>query len=196
MRKKIIICILGLSVSVLNFISCGSTPKFSGKGDFCALIVDEKNQPVNQVILDCYKNGIEIGKGISNENGMVLIENIYGGKYDIRLRKTGYEKLEKQQVTFSDRSSVFCFQLRSGDSILDEVELKYGDRKYEEGIEKLNKLYFEKQDYVNMLFSYYKAYGLLKLGRKKEAGVELKKIDHQKNFSVDKAKLIRLLEDK
>lgn len=186
----------GLLLFVLNFLtSCGSTPKFSGKGDFCILVIDENNQPVNQVVLSCYKNGVEMGTGISNENGLILIENFSGGKYEIKGLKSGYGIGEKMPVNFSSRNDVFCFQIRSGDSVLDEVEKYYENGGYEEGLECLNNLYFEKKDYVYALICYYKAYGLMKLGRKKEAVGEIKKIEHVKQFHVDLTKLKKVLEE-
>lgn len=180
-------------ILVWFLISCRSTPKFTGSADLCGLVIDDKNQPVEEMIISCRNNGIEIACTQTNESGLFIVENLSSGTYEIYACKSGYEKLEKVLVKFSSRDNVYCFQVSSGDVLLDEVEQLFSKKKFDDGLLRLEKLGYEQNDSVNALVCFYKAYAYAVQGKKKESQKELKKIsgmDKNQAFDLSAVKKI------
>lgn len=112
---------LYLCAAVLLFSACASKPKFEGIGDLCGLIVDEKNRPVSDFVVYCNQDLTLFQSAVTNSNGIFVIHNVPSGNYYFTGQKDGYAKL-KEQYFFSNRTDIFCCQLKSLDGVFETVE--------------------------------------------------------------------------
>lgn len=163
-------------------VSCSSVPKFLGEAKMCCMVLNEKNEPVNECVGILKKNGVVIGKNISDEKGYLFFDNVKSGDYEVLIRKEGFEEKKYDKVSFYNRGKIICFQVKSKDCLFDEIELLINEKKYEEAIAVLGTVCFSKNSCVEVLVKLYKLYAYLSLGEKKLAAIEfygLKKIERE-----------------
>ena len=113
-KKKLLFALLTLSVFFL--FSCGST-KFEGEAVFVGRVSDMAGKPVeNYHILLC--NGRET---LTDSAGMFFFRDVPSGFYHLSGGGDGWESFA-ENVEFSDRRMVICVQVRSLDSLIDEID--------------------------------------------------------------------------
>ena len=86
MRKITYLAYMILISFSMLFWSCASKPKFTGKGDLCGLIVDEKNKPVSDFVVYCTacEPNLQIVKPvITNESGLFVFFDVPAGSYHL-----------------------------------------------------------------------------------------------------------------
>ena len=195
MNKKntIFICYSGFLLFVLFFSSCKTVPKFSGESDFCGLVIDENDNPVEGAFVSMKKGGI-VKNTYTNNRGIFVIDDIQSGIYDFEFEKTGYEITTVENVLFSDIKKVFCFKINSKERIFSEIEYLFSNQQYEKAFFVIEKLKTEKKSNLYNLCCLYKSYGYYKMENKRAAKVEIGKI--KKNCCFDFSELKNRLEDK
>lgn len=142
----------------LLLAGCASTARFNGKGDFCGLIVDEENRPVENFFVQLWNNGLPSGSAVTNGSGIFVVENVPAGSYRIYGKKRNYERLDDRNVDFFSRGKFFCFQTRSAECVFDAVDGLIGTERFSEAKDLLERLEIEKQSVCETVWLCYMAY--------------------------------------
>lgn len=186
--------ILGITLlGLLLLESCASTPKFSGKGDLCGMIVDEKNVPVKDFVITCVSSKGNIGKAVTNEGGVFAVKDMPAGKYSISGEKVGYARITGEHFTFDSREKFFCCKVNSSRAAMDAAENQLKCGNYELAIKLLDEIYCEKDSVEEVSVWIFQAYAHIKAGNKKEAQKYISKLKKNK-FSKDSSLVITLEE--
>jgi len=119
-----------LLLSILCF-SCASHPDFEGYGDLCGMIIDEKNQPVDNFVVYYSKAPFLNKSTVTNESGIFVFHNVPSGQSVISGEKKNFSRLKDSDYYFCDRSDIICFQVNSIKAVINEVDplIKAGDKK-------------------------------------------------------------------
>jgi len=197
MYKKNYLCIFKICLIffVLIFSSCKTVPKFSEDTEFCGLLIDENNHPVEGVFVLMKKGGI-LKNTYTNNRGIFVIEDIQSGFYDFVFEKNEYEITKIKDVLFSDRKKVFCFQINSKEKIFAKIDSFFLGQQFEKGISLLGNLKIDVHSKLYNLCCLYKSYGFYKMGDIKKARIELERLGKKKNCSFDYSSLEKKLEGK
>ena len=160
MRKKryaLYFLLMGMIASVI-FLSCASKPKFNGTADLCGLVVDEENRPVSNFLILCDGAGGLNFTALTNESGIFVVKNLTCGNYQISGHKTNYQKLEKIDYAFYDRTKIFCCQVYSFDAALESVSnlMLRGENKAAEKM--LEEISFEPSSNEAAVINFYRFY--------------------------------------
>lgn len=193
-KRTVVIIKTLLCLCFFGFVSCKTVPTFNEKVELCGLVLDMQNKPVDQAVVICFQNNIEKQRTITNNRGLFVFNDIPGGKYEITIEKNGWMRVEKTPVLFSNKNDVYCFQLNSGDFVLDEVEKLFEKAEYKNGLNVLEQLCYEPKSPVHAIFCFYSAYGNLKLGEKKKGLECIKELKKMKCVDIDLSKITGLLE--
>ena len=125
MKRITYVSALMLGSLLLLFSGCASKPEFEGKGDFCGIIIDEKNNPVKDCIVYCNspdRKKIPVKPVLTNESGLFVFYGITSGDYLISAEKNNYLKIKELPYCFNDRNKIFCIQMKSYKAALKDVE--------------------------------------------------------------------------
>lgn len=155
--KKIILYPLALAFSLVLF-SCASSPRFRGNGDFCGMIVDENNEPVNEYLVSCYKGGVVLGSALTNQSGIFAIQNIPAGKYTIEGQKEFYSDIKDLKVDFCFRDKFFCCTAFTTDGVFENVKRLIKLEDYDGALEQLRLLRCQRSSYVWKVRLCYESY--------------------------------------
>ncbi len=142
-----------LFVSVLT-ISCAGSVK-NEKILFTGYVFDEKNLPVTEMELQIKQDGHMAKRVVTNQSGVFSINSVTKGKVKISGEKEGYSLLE-EEFDIHDFSKVFCIQLRSADSILDDAEKLIIRGSYKEALNRISEISSCEGSILNDCISFYK----------------------------------------
>lgn len=155
-KKNINNLILDAMLFAMMFFlnGCASNVGASVKTELCGLIIDENNQPAQNVLVGC-----KMEKGawyyvMTNENGFFVFKNAKFGKYKFVAEKEGYLRLEENEIIFSDRKKLICFQMERLDSVFDRIEKAVICRDFELAKNLLSNLVLKQQHHLNMAEEY------------------------------------------
>ena len=87
-------------------------------------VVDEKKEPILNVMLPVYQDGILKGGSITDIDGYYVIKPLQQGKYSLLVIYPGYDSLQKEIETGGDSLAVFNFEMKR--SLVREVVKNYG----------------------------------------------------------------------
>lgn len=189
--KLVRICIL--VVGIFSAVSCASTPKFSGNGDLCGMIVDENNVPIKDFVVMCVKANGTIGRAVTNEGGIFAIQDVSAGKYFISGEKVGYARITNEPYSFNSREKIFCCKVNSSRAAIEAAEnqIKCGNLK--NAIKLLNEIYYKKGSMDEVSVLVYLAFANIHDGNKKEAQKYIREL--QKNPYAKESNLLKALEE-
>lgn len=160
MKRNVFVCFFLMMVASewMVLSGCASTARFNGKGDFCGLIVDEENRPVENFFVQLWNNGLPSGSAVTNGSGIFVVENVPAGSYRISGKKWNYERLDDKRVEFFSRGKVFCFQTRSADEVFDAVDRFILTERFSEAEDLLERLEIESRSVCEAVWFCYMAY--------------------------------------
>ena len=200
MKRTKFIAGIGLRLNILFlllfFNSCASKPKFCGNGNLCGLIVDERNRPVCDAVVHCWKNSVCLQTVMTNSNGVFTFFDLPSGAYEISAEKKDYACLDKTSYRFADSDNLFCCQMNTIDFVLEcaEKQLICGNIKQMNAI--LDSLNVSKFDYDKSAVDFYRACGQYVSGDLRSAKKTVKKICSHAEISEDSLlKEIALFQD-
>ncbi len=190
-EKRLVILLLGIC---LCFISCSSVPKFKGKSELCGLVVDDKNKPVQEFVIECKrKDGNGRFTTITDNQGIFIINDVPAGEYVFSGKKNGYAKLDNESFLFNARNKMFCCKINSVDGALSAVEKQIKSENYDAGYKLLDELCFEKGSSVEAAVYVYKTVLDIKSRKKWVSSSELRRI--RKKYFPKLTDEINLLEE-
>ena len=160
MKKKKFFPALFFLSWIFALVSCASSPKFHGNGDFCGMVVDEKNQPVSEYLITCSKagGGLCMGSTLTNQSGIFVIQNLSAGKYSLEGHKNNYTELRNLKVDFCFRDKFLCCSVLSADGLFERVNslIKTGD--FDGAKKQLELLCFQRGSQVSQVALCYEAF--------------------------------------
>lgn len=156
MRKIMVIKSFVLFVVMILLNSCVSNAKRSVLTEMWGMIVDENNQPADNVLVGCKNEKDTWHYVMTDEKGMFVFKNVVFGKYDFTAEKECYLRLEENEVLFSDRGKMICFQMERIDSVLNRVENSVLCKDYELAKNLLSNLVLKKQHHLSLVEEYRK----------------------------------------
>lgn len=156
-----------ITVFMILITGCVSKPNVKGKGSLCGLIVDENNCPVEEYVI-CYKNNLISKSSITNSSGIFVIPDASGGQLSLKGEKSGFTQLNEKKVDFYDKTKIFCYQVYSIDSVLEEVNKLIEEENYKEALEMLKKVSYKKKSKEGYVISCYKSFLMEKKNEKKK----------------------------
>ncbi len=168
------------------FYGCASSPRFSGKGVLCGLIVDEKNRPVKDALVSCWRGAICLQSCLTNENGVFNFYDLPAGSYEISGEKNDYAALHRIKYRFSDRGNILCCQMFTLEKTLELAEERLKCGEIEKMFEVLDTLSLSKNSYGKSIVLFYKACGKYYEGDLRNAKKYLKKAYDNKELLDDK----------
>jgi hypothetical protein len=171
---------------ILIFYGCASEPRFSGKGVLCGLVVDEKNRPVKEAVITCWRGAVCLQSCLTNENGIFNFYDLPPGLYEISGEKNDFSSLHRIKYRFSERGNMFCCQMNSLDWVLECAAEKLRCGQLEEMYKLLDNLTLSKSSYGKTAVSFYKACGKYYEGDKRSAKRYLKKAYDNKELLDEK----------
>ena len=176
--KKKFVVILVFAVNLL--ISCKTTQRFSGNTELTVFIIDENDRPVNdfEIVL---KSGAVSVPAVTNQNGLCVFHEITSGDYLIIASNPGYTD-SQTKISFTERTEIFCIKVFSSEYVFTQAELLYEKELYEAAVKLLQELNVGKNQALQNTKSFYLAYGFALLKKKRDAGIELKKIKAEPPF--------------
>lgn len=194
MKKNLLNYFFSLFVFLVGvfFVGCASKPKFHGKSEMCGVVVDEKNIPVVDFVVNCKKDGIS-KVAVTNDRGIFVFNEMRSGKYEISGEKKGYARLNEKTFDFSSREKVICCKVNSIEGTLSAVEKQIVCENYDKALELLDEVYFEKDSPAEATVLFYKAYVYVKSEEMKKAVQVLRRVKRIK--SVDLRTEINELEE-
>ena len=144
-------------VGIGFFVGCASKPKFQGKSEMCGVVVDENNIPVADFVITCKKDGVS-NVAVTNESGIFVFNDMRGGKYSICGEKPGYARLAEQTFEFISREKIICCKVNSIDGAFNAIDKQISCQKYENALELLDEICFEKDSAAEATVLFYMAY--------------------------------------
>lgn len=159
--------ILLITFFMVFITGCVSKPKVKGKVDLCGLIVDENNCPVEEYVV-CYKNNLISKSSITNSSGIFIIPDVAAGQLSLKGEKSGFTQLNEKKVEFYDRTKIFCYQVYSIDSVIEEVNKLIEAENYTEALEILKKVSCKRKSKEGYVISCYKSFLMEKKDEKKK----------------------------
>ena len=181
--KKNILLGVGLFLSLCLF-SCASNPRFKGNGDFCGMVVDEKNQPVNEYLINCWKDGIIFASALTNQSGIFVLQNLPAGKYSVSGQKENYSDIKNLKVDFCFRDKFLCCSVFTPDGFFEHIRRLIKIEDYNGALDELNLLRCKKDSCVAKVCLSYEAWIYALKKEPKTARNLLKKLrkGNQKDF--------------
>lgn len=144
------------SVLVFMLLSCKTVPVKPESADLCGVVIDEKNQPVEDFVV-CVKGVDAVTKyGITDSKGMFVIDDLKTGNLELSGYKNGYARYENYEYKFYKRANVFCLQVNSADAILDKVEKLIKNRELKKAEEELSEIYCHQNRILKSVIREYK----------------------------------------
>lgn len=144
-------------ISILFFSGCASSPKFSGEGDLCGLIIDENNKPVKDFVVRCCNKNLQSEKPvITNESGLFVFNDVPSGNYLLWGEKLNYLRIPKTTYKFNDRSKIICLQTKSFKASLLQAEDLIALDQTEEAEKLINDICYESKSYEAQIIQAYK----------------------------------------
>ena len=183
--KKIILPALSFILSFLLF-SCASNPRFKGSGDFCGMVVDEQNQPVNEYLINCRRDGVIFGSALTNQSGIFVIQNLPAGKYSLDGQKENYSDIKNLKVDFCFRDKFFCCSVFSPDGMFEHLKSLIKIEDYDTALKELELLRCRKDSCVAKICLCYQAWLYALKKDRKMTFLFLKKIRKSKDSDFDK----------
>lgn len=171
--KKIIMFVLPLFLGFC-FVSCASNPRFRGNGDFCGMVVDEKNQPVNEYLINCWKDGVIFESALTNQSGIFVLQNIPSGKYSLSGQKENYSDIKNLKVDFCFRDKFLCCSVFTADGFFAHLQKLIKTEDFDMAVSELDLLRCKKGSYVSKLCLCYEAW-LYVLKKEQKAALNLLK---------------------
>lgn len=137
---KKIVFFLGI---VPFLFSCASKPKIkSAASDFCGLIMDENNCPIENFLV-CVKQGTKMDCTFTNESGLFYFPEFKAKKIKISGYANSYTKFSEKKFVISENKKMYCWQVKSAQKLLSEVEAYLKLNQWEKAKNQLQDLYFE-----------------------------------------------------
>lgn len=130
------------------FFSCAST-KFEGKAVLTGRVCDTEGKPVPNYHINA---GIGLN-AITDAGGVFVIRDLPAGNYVISGSGDGWCSTE-QEVSFYDRKSIVCIEVKSLESILPQIESFIKEKNYSAAKKLLYKS--KKLNESNAIFNCYK----------------------------------------
>lgn len=148
--------ILILICTGLFLVGCKSAPVKKEVSDFCGIVIDENNMPVENFVIQV--NGkTELKKtGVTNSEGIFVVSDVNTGIVKISGFKDGYAVYENSEVEFFDRTKMFCIQVNSCNVILDKVEKYISLGEMEKAEKELSEIYCSKHKILRTVLDEYK----------------------------------------
>lgn len=172
-NKRIFLMLLILGCFL--FFGC-QTANNVGISDFAVLVVDENDSAVPGVSVSIGKSRHATSEysDETDSKGMCVFPKFPNKKVSIVCSKNGYTKIVETNCSMGKGQNIICFKIKSANKILLEVMDLYSKDYFEEGIELLDSILFEKKDkaYYSMIF--YKAVGYLMIDDLGNAQKEMK----------------------
>jgi len=145
------LCMLLISFST---VSCAGKIK-NENILFTGYVFDEANRPVSEMELHIKQNGHLLQKTVTNQSGVFSLKSVSRGKIRVSGEKEGYSKLD-EEIEIRDFSKVFCIQLRSADSVLDEADRLIKSGNYREALNRISEISSCEGSVLNECISFYK----------------------------------------
>lgn len=134
--------------------SCAGNPK-NEKKIFSALIIDEKSNPVADMEVNVKSGTGNRLKVWTDPEGMFFLSEEKAGSFHIHGEKSGFTVLD-ENVEVRNLDKIYCFQVQSADSVLDEVESLLVVDRNKEAIKKLDLIFTERNKNLKECVSFYK----------------------------------------
>lgn len=188
MKRAVFPVLVCIVFSVFFCDSCASVQGFSGGANFCGLVTDTKNHPVNGYRIKLSGRGSPVCDAVSNANGVFVFKNVPQGNYELSGNTSGWAKIAGQKVNFYNRTDITCVQVQSFEELCSECEAALYRGDYHFALTVLDRVSDENSE--NLLVRFYCAAAHYKSGNHDAAEKILKKMKkdfpaekHQKNSS-------------
>ena len=133
-------------------ISCASTKKVKKvTSDLCGYIVDENNRPIKDYAVQVRSNVVKQSEVlVTNENGIFYLPSFHAGTFYVNGWKEGYSKISNQKYELRKDKKVFCWQIKSVEAVLVDVENLIKVNQFEKALSLLNQLEISRknEDYL------------------------------------------------
>lgn len=146
-----------LLIAFLLF-GCASVPGKTGAGDLCGFVVDEDSNPVKDCIVSCRKEKGLWKRTITDERGLFCFSELSFGKYEIVTEKNSYENSQVKEISFYDRSKIFCVQTKSIKKMADLIEENIICENYAEAKNLIGSIKIEEKSPEKRLLDFYEEY--------------------------------------
>lgn len=147
------------------FLSCSTTSieRFGKNVDLQIIILDEKNQPVEDFKIQYSKDlkGSKSKESFTNDKGFCSFEDLSKGKYFIWGTKHGYTKIEGIEIITDKSTDIFFCQTMSKHQVFDNTKKLYKRKRFSEGLELLSKLEADKNSILENGILFFEYYGLV-----------------------------------
>jgi hypothetical protein len=155
---KKFICLEIIIFSAIFLISCASNPRFKGAADFCGMVVNEKNEPVNEYFISCRKDGLVFASALTNQSGIFVLQNIPSGKYSFDGQKENYSDIKNLKVDFCFRDKFLCCTVFTADGVFERLKGLAKMEDYDTALDQLNLLRCKNGTYVSKVALCYEAW--------------------------------------
>ena len=183
---------------IFMLTSCASNPRFKGNGDFCGMVVDEKNQPVKEYLINFWRDGIIFASALTNQSGIFVMQNIPAGKYSLCGQKENYLDIKNLKVDFCSRDKFLCCTVFTADGFFRHLDDLIKIEDYDAALKELENLRCKRGSYVSKMCLCYECWLYVLQNDLKESKNLLKKIRkcNEEEFSNFADKLEVLLNEK
>ena len=168
------------------FLSCASNPRFKGSGDFCGMVVDEKNEPVSEYLINFWRDGILFGSALTNNSGIFVLQNLPSGKYSLDGQKENYSDIRNLKVDFCFRDKFLCCSVFSADGMFDHLRSLIKIEAYDDALKEINLLRCRKDPCVAKVCLCYQAWLYALKKERKMTFIFLKKLRKTKDAEFNK----------
>lgn len=172
---------LSLILYSIFLAGCVSQPNCIKTGNFCGMIIDENNKPVNNYLIICNSSSLEKKKAYTNRSGIFVIPDMSIGEYELSGQKVNYSLINKKIINFNGSNEIFCCQVLSLEKIINQTNIYIKNKDFEKALECLSSISPNDKELNSLLILLYQSLVNLKQRNLEDYNKCMKSIKKLKN---------------